>query len=191
MDRYCRFFGEVVDCFQSYGERCATEEILDAMDPFLGLVDNFEGQLCTQNSSLRRALIQQSKCMFKIARNNKACMRDLMSSLEFMLTGTFNHSTRMDLGCCLYERTCNCSNQVAIDHCGVEAAQSLKTWTNEMAARFGFKIFQDQCTGRLEDAQDICNVLPAPGASWEKPKKKKSKSIIAKLLKQYNQFQMS
>ena len=162
--------------------------MLEAIDPLLGLVDNFEEQLCTPNSSLRRTMIQQSKCIFKIVRNNKPCMRDMMNSLEYMLTGGFNHSTKMDLGCCLYERTCNCSSQVAIDKCGPEAAGSLKSWANEMHERFGFKIFQDKCKGRLEGRKEICDSLPSPGTSWEKSKQKKGKSILAKMVKQYNQF---
>lgn len=188
LDRFCRFFGEVGDCYQDYGERCATDELLEAIDPLLGLVDNFETQLCASNSSLRRTMIEQSKCIFKLVRNNKACIRDMMNSLEYILTGGFNHTAKMDLGCCLYERTCNCSSLVAIDKCGAEAASSLKTWGNEMHARFGFKIFADRCRGRIEENENICSALPSPGTSWEKTKKGKGKSILAKMVKQYNQF---
>lgn len=162
--------------------------MMDSMDPLIALADNFEEQLCSKNSSLRRTLLEQSKCMFKMARNNKPCMKDLMMSLEFVLTGGFNSSMTSQLGCCIYTQTSECNKKVAIEHCGAEAAESLYNWAEEMHARLGFKIFGNRCKSLLEEKKDLCSVLPSPGTSWEKPKNRKGKSILAKLVKQYNSF---
>ena len=169
---------------------CLDDIQLDLMDPIIDTLFNYQEQFCARNSSLRRKLLKHSACAKAVARNQKSCINDLQTAFEY-INANFNATMKVDLSCCAYWRNRNCTKELATKHCAegeADGPDGLNTFNDDLDQRTGMRLMHIYCGDFKPENNPICELLPAPGTPYERPKNKKLRSILTRVLKAYTSY---
>lgn len=128
--------------------------------------------------------------MKAVARNQKACTSDLQTAFEF-INSNFNATMKVDLSCCAWWRSRNCTDEIARKHCAegeADGPDGLLTFNADFETRAGGRFMKIFCGDYKPGENPICDQLPPPGTPYERPKNKKARSILTRVLKAYTSY---
>lgn len=125
------------------------------------------------------------------ARNYKSCVNDAQTAFEYVNSNSINSTQKIDLSCCAYWRWDECNTELIKKHCTEEEAygeDGLLAFNEEYRKRSSYRTLENYCADFKPGKHALCDQLPAPGTPYERPKSKKARSILTRVLKAYTSF---
>lgn len=187
MDRQCGFLKESFECLQNYTEICLTDTQAELIDPIVDVIFNLQEEMCTRNSSIRQRILQYSECMKAVTRNQKSCTNDIQVAFEY-INANFNSTAKVDLSCCAYWRMKDCNDDLIKQHCSENDAQGYLDFNRDFNDRTGGRMMEAYCGAFKPGNNTFCDQLPPPGTPYERPKNKKLRSVLTRVLKAYTSY---
>jgi len=177
LDKRCASATEVIDCIHTYTDNCVPEGMEELAQYFVSSSDQFERQLCEENSTFRKLYKKYSPCMRDIFQEQRKCYNDFSVAMENVVDSPSINDKR-GLTCCAFHRMHDCSNALLLEKCGQEAV--------DFSAQLEKQIFSrlpEMICSAFDVEDELCNRLTAPGTSESRGKKK---SVIGRIFSAFH-----
>lgn len=174
IDKQCKIFQEVSDCFGNFTKLCATPIQREIVNLLSEGVRDTQKKFCTRGDKLRSEYLKHAPCLAKAQPHGRICIEDVKVGLQTIEESKF--SDRIPTGCCVYNRYSECATKTVETNCGADAIEYgtllLRVITSNLP--------EMTCQGYKNNA--VCDTLLPP--SGTRPKSS-GKGVVSRLFNAY------